>query len=210
MQKHPQHLEKEMKSLNSLGKKSGGAGGGPGSFYTAAAPSSLSLSDHYGGGAGAARSQSGLFFSPSAAAGQIASPGTPVSSGISSPGFGGDRRSGYYPAGYYNAPGNRASVASFTRQPRAMGSGYLSGMGGEGVSPPGSPMVRPEAGGSRGTERAVGGGGGRYGDLGGASQSSLSLSLPPQGRAPSAVLEDLFESHKMGGRSPGSEGGRGY
>lgn len=63
-----------------------------------------------------------------------------------------------------------------------------------GVSPPGSPLIGP-------TGPAVRGASGHGQPYGGApqlraSESHTSLSLPPTGRAPSAYLEDLFESHR--------------
>lgn len=106
------------------------------------------------------------------------------------------RGSGYLPAGYY-AAGNAAPGGG-------MGMTHIggggSGLGNQnhrysrarsvGPSPPRSPSLPP----SRGNELAMG----RPSTAGltmHASNSSLNLSIAPQGRAPSAYLDDLFESH---------------
>lgn len=125
-----------------------------------------------------------LFFSPTAGGGMQG---------------GAKRGSGYLPAGYY-AAGNSAPGGG-------MGMTHIGG-GGSGLSnpnhrysrarsmgpsPPRSPSLPP----SRGND----GGLGRPSTVGlsmHASNSSLNLSVPPQGRAPSAYLEDLFESHPSG------------
>lgn len=110
------------------------------------------------------------------------------------------RGSGYLPAGYY-AAGNSAPAGG-------MGMTHIGGGGSGpgnpnhrysrarsiGPSPPRSPSLPPSLPPSRGTEIGFG----RPSTTGlsmHASNSSLNLSAPPQGRAPSAYLEDLFESH---------------
>jgi len=101
-------------------------------------------------------SQSNLFFSPTAGAGNHQSM---------------NRASAYLPAGYY-AAGNTTLGPSQSQVNL-------------GRSPPGSPSLPP----SRGHERT------RSSNVVGASTSTLNLNVPPQGRAPSAYLEDLFDSH---------------
>ncbi|EEP82890.1 predicted protein [Uncinocarpus reesii 1704] len=117
-----------------------------------------------------------LFFSPTAGA----SMHTP-----------GNRGSGYLPAGYYSAssaaPGGGAGLAHLSTSsiglsplgPQAQGYSRTR----SGPSPPGSPGLPPS---SRGHDQAH------------PSTSSLNLSTAPQGRAPSAYLEDLFENHPPG------------
>jgi hypothetical protein len=83
-----------------------------------------------------------------------------------------NRGSTYLPAGYYSAGTATPGAAGHSRN--------------FGISPPGSPALPPNPG--TGPDA-------RMSHLGGASSSSLNLNLPPQGRAPSAYLEDLFESH---------------
>lgn len=102
-------------------------------------------------------SQSNLFFSPTAGAGNHQSM---------------NRASAYLPSGYY-AAGN-ASLGPSQSQINL------------GRSPPGSPSLPP----SRGHERTR-----SSNHVVGASTSTLNLNVPPQGRAPSAYLEDLFDSH---------------
>ncbi|KAL1968509.1 hypothetical protein VTN77DRAFT_1719 [Rasamsonia byssochlamydoides] len=84
-----------------------------------------------------------------------------------------NRTSTYLPAGYYStgaaAPG-----------------GHNRNLG---PSPPGSPSLPPSSG-----PDGPPGGGNRTSHLG-ASSSTVNLNVPPQGRAPSAYLEDLFENH---------------
>ncbi|KAH8698299.1 hypothetical protein BGW36DRAFT_375844 [Talaromyces proteolyticus] len=81
-----------------------------------------------------------------------------------------NRASTYLPAGYY-AAGN-ATLGSHSQVNL-------------GRSPPGSPSLPP----SRGHDAN------RSSHHVGASTSTLNLNVPPQGRAPSAYLEDLFDSH---------------
>lgn len=83
-----------------------------------------------------------------------------------------NRASAYLPSGYY-AAGN-TSLGPSQSQVNL------------GRSPPGSPSLPP----SRGHERAR-----SSNHVVGASTSTLNLNVPPQGRAPSAYLEDLFDSH---------------
>lgn len=139
---------------------------------------------------GKARNQSNnpresLFFSPTAGG------------GLQGPA---KRGSGYLPAGYY-AAGNAAPGGG-------MGMTHIggggSGLGNQnhrysrarstGPSPPRSPSLPPSLPPSRGNDLGMG----RPSTAGlsmHASNSSLNLSIPPQGRAPSAYLDDLFESH---------------
>ncbi|KAL4893357.1 hypothetical protein BDV59DRAFT_29986 [Aspergillus ambiguus] len=117
-------------------------------------------------------SSSGLFFSPTA--------GMHTS---------GNRGSSYLPAGYY-AAGN---AAAGSHQSMQFSSSDLPGLGPQsqgyvrtrsGPSPPGTPTHEPSP------HHAA-----RQSYVGG-STSSLNLSSPPpQGRTPSAYLEDLFENH---------------
>ncbi|KAI9697590.1 MAG: hypothetical protein M1836_004540 [Candelina mexicana] len=129
--------------------------------------------------------RSSLFFSPTAGTGMH----TP-----------GNRGSGYLPAGYYaagnSAPGSSSGMTSIggniglsTLGAQSQGYSRARSMG---PSPPSSPTLPP----SRGGESAY-----RRNSHGGllpsqASTSTLNLSMPPQGRAPSTFLEDLFESHQ--------------
>lgn len=140
---------------------------------------------------------SSLFFSPTAGAGAN----------------GGDRRSAYLPAGYY-ASGARDSMI-MTQGPTNASHTHLhtqsisSRYGGRnvGVSPPGSPLMGPTGPAVRGNSSHSHGHNGPYGGAPQlrASESHISLSLPPTGRAPSAYLEDLFESHRQ---QPGPQHGR--
>jgi len=113
---------------------------------------------------------------------------------------GGDRRNAYLPAGFYAAgatAGKRNSSAtlgapSFVASHQNRDSGSSRGgfyNNGRGVSPPGSPMLAP---GSRG------GGSERGSTMLRVNDSQTSLNVAPTGRAPSAYLEDLFESHGQG------------
>ncbi|TPX23040.1 hypothetical protein DIZ76_014922 [Coccidioides immitis] len=117
-----------------------------------------------------------LFFSPTAGASMHTA---------------GNRGSGYLPAGYYAAsgaaPGGGSGLAHLSGSsiglsplgPQSQGYSRTR----SGPSPPGSPGLPP---GSRGHDQAH------------LSTSSLNLSVAPQGRAPSAYLEDLFENHPPG------------
>ncbi|KAI9819060.1 MAG: hypothetical protein M1832_004102 [Thelocarpon impressellum] len=169
-----------------------------GGVYATRQGSSLSLDQlarpgsHHPRAPGA--TNSGLFFSPTARPGSTAND-SPV-----------NRSSQYLPAGYY-APGNSApSGGAGMTHVGGAGSGggiNLSNLGPQsqgysrarstGPSPPVSPNLPP----------ARGGGDPGYGRVPNAphghnpSASSLNLNAAPQGRAPSAYLEDLFESHQM-------------
>ena len=127
--------------------------------------------------------RSSLFFSPTAGAGMH----TP-----------GNRGSGYLPAGYY-AAGN-AAAGGGSEMTRLGGGHPLVGSGAQnhrysrarstGPSPPSTPSLPP----SRGAEVAYS----RSSMVGLSTQpstSTLNLSTAPQGRAPSAYLDDLFEDH---------------
>lgn len=85
-----------------------------------------------------------------------------------------NRSSTYLPSGYY-AAGN-SSLGPSQSQVNL------------GRSPPGSPSLPPSRGGHERTRSA---------NHVGASTSTLNLNVPPQGRAPSAYLEDLFDSHSL-------------
>ncbi|KAL9581852.1 MAG: hypothetical protein Q9212_003642 [Teloschistes hypoglaucus] len=127
--------------------------------------------------------RSSLFFSPTAGAGMQ----TP-----------GNRASGYLPAGYY-AAGNAAAGGGVPMTQIGGGSGARQGdrysrARSAGPSPPGTPSMLS----SRGAEVAYG----RPSTAGLSTQpstSTLGLSTAPQGRAPSAYLDDLFEGHSGAG-----------
>ncbi|KAL8685660.1 MAG: hypothetical protein Q9218_007623 [Villophora microphyllina] len=127
--------------------------------------------------------RSSLFFSPTAGAGMQ----TP-----------GNRASGYLPAGYY-AAGNAAAgggvpMTQIGGGPGAHNNNRYSRARSAGPSPPGTPSLPP----SRGAEVAYG----RPSTAGLSTQpstSTLGLSTAPQGRAPSAYLDDLFEGHSGAG-----------
>lgn len=147
-------------------------------------------------------SGSSLFFSPTAGAGTHTSA---------------SRSSTFLPAGYYAAGTASPAMGSQTTHlgappgPLSHGpaaSGYMRTRS-DGTSPPrspphsgsgGGPYDRPSA--SRGNESAYGRSSVAGGHTGawGHSSSSLNLSSAPQGRAPSAYLEDLFENHGNGPR----------
>ncbi|KAJ5479422.1 hypothetical protein N7530_004931 [Penicillium desertorum] len=111
---------------------------------------------------------SGLFFSPTA--------GGPTGShaSLNAPGSTGNRGSTYLPAGYYAAAGssNPAPSGELPYSPTA------------GLSSPSLPPTGVYHDSHNQRHSHVG-----------ASTSSLNLNQAPQGRAPSAYLEDLFESH---------------
>ncbi|OJD17766.1 hypothetical protein AJ78_02175 [Emergomyces pasteurianus Ep9510] len=116
---------------------------------------------------------SSLFFSPTAGAGMHTS---------------GNRGSGYLPAGYYAAgtaavPGQPIGLSPLGPQNQGYGRTRSTG----GPSPPASPSLAPTSRGG-GHEQSY------------PSTSSINLSVAPQGRAPSAYLEDLFENHHPPGR----------
>lgn len=163
---------------------------GSGGFYAGAGPGSQLSLDHLATSPRTATRPDGrqqtpnssLFFSPTAGASAT----------------GGDRRSTYLPAGYY-ASGQRdsqvmmqgpANTSHTHLHTQSISSRY--GNRNVGISPPGSPLIGPQG-------PAV-----RQGSSGGppqlglrASESHTSLSLPQTVRAPSAYLEDLFESHRQ-------------
>ncbi len=198
----------------------------PGStFYSAGPGSSLSL-DRLAATTGkpiskpdrssvapSAAARSSLFFSPTAA-------------GTGGPHSLTNRSSGYLPAGYY-AAGNSAAAggAPMTHIGGGGGGGALTNplstlsaqaagyqrARSMGTTPPASPGLPP----SRGPEsvttsqrlpsRGVDTNGyarvsGVANGIASGSTSSLNLTVPPQGRAPSAYLEDLFASHGTGPR----------
>ena len=172
-----------------------------GPYFSPAPGSTLSL-DHLGaGGKGGVKTPSSargsLFFSPTA------------STGMQTPG---NRGSSYLPAGYYAAGNSAPSGGSGMTHIGGGGIG-LSNLTPQnhrysrarsiGPSPPVSPSLPP----SRGADSTLG----KLNTPGltmHASNSSLNLSAPPQGRAPSAYLEDLFENHPAG-TPPSEEHGRG-
>ena len=131
-----------------------------------------------------------LFFSPTAGAGMH----TP-----------GNRGSGYHPAGYYNASAStvggigQGAVGGGTpsrSRPRSMADlapqihGYQRARS-QGPSPPISPVLPPLPT-------------GRHSYVVPGSSSTINLTAPAQGRAPSAYLEDLFESFPPG-QTPGAD-----
>lgn len=136
-------------------------------------------------------SSSGLFFSPTAVGAGLHGSS---SAGGGGAGTGGNRNSGYLPAGYYAAAGSVAGGSTTnTLSTPGHSAPYLPGLGPQsqgytrtrssGPSPPGSPISPPVHDPSRHS-------------LAGASTSTLNLASPAsQVRAPSAYLEDLFESH---------------
>lgn len=129
--------------------------------------------------------QGSLFFSPTAG------------SGMHTPG---NRGSGYLPAGYYAAGSAAPGGGSGMTHIGGGGSISLSNLGPKshrysrarsvGPSPPVSPGLAPSRTGDTAYGRPSTAGLSTY-----ASTSDLNLSVPPQGRAPSAYLEDLFENH---------------
>ena len=170
--------------------------------YFSPGPGSTLSFDHLaasgkGGGTTPSSARGSLFFSPTA--------GT----GMQTPG---NRGSSYLPAGYYAAGNSAAGGGSGMTHIGGGGIG-LSNLAPQnhrhsrarstGPSPPGSPSLPP----SRGADSTLA----RLSTPGltmHADNSSLNLSAPPQGRAPSAYLEDLFENH-LPGSPPPEEHGRG-
>ena len=170
-----------------------------GPYFSPGPGSTLSL-DHLGaGGKGGVKTPSSargsLFFSPTA------------STSMQTPG---NRGSSYLPAGYY-AAGNSAPSGGSGMTHIGSGGIGLSNLTPQnhrysrarsvGPSPPGSPSLPP----SRGADSTLG----KLNTAGltmHASNSSLNLSAPPQGRAPSAYLEDLFEKHPPGSPPPEEHG----
>jgi len=159
-------------------------------FYSHGPGSTLSLEQLGASGrTGTNRSKShaskgNLFFSPTAGAGMH----TP-----------GNRGSSYLPAGYY-AAGNSAPGGGSGMTHVGGGPSSLSNLGPQshgysrarslGPSPPGSPALPPSRGADVGYRRASNVGLSTH-----PSTSTLNLSAPPQGRAPSAYLEDLFANY---------------
>ena len=165
-------------------------------FYTPGPGATLSI-DQLGASSKGASSKphsahGSLFFSPTAGANMH----TPASRG-----------SGYLPAGYYaagnSAPGggpgmahigNNNGISLSNLAPGAQNNRYSRARS-VGPSPPSSPGLPPT---SRGTDLRP-----NTANLsttalaGAASSSSLNLNTAPQSRAPSAYLEDLFESGFM-------------
>jgi hypothetical protein len=127
-------------------------------------------------------SGSGLFFSPTA--------------GMNNSG---NRGSNYLPAGYYAAGSAAASVAQNVGlsaehlPPQARG--YTRT--GSGPTPPATPLSPPTG---MHEAQQYSNSNLRQSYTAAASTSSLNLTSPPQGRTPSAYLEDLFENHPP--RSP--------
>ena len=175
--------------------------GGPGKpkspYFSTAAGSTLSL-DHLaasgkGGGSKPHSAHTSLYFSPTAGA------------GMHSPS---NRASGYLPAGYY-AAGNGAPGGGTGMTHIGGGATSLSNLGlqskrysrvqSRGQSPQRSPSLPT----SRGTDSVLSGSRlSTQGLVGQISNSNLNLSVAPQGRAPSAYLEDLFENHPPGQTVP--------
>ena len=172
-----------------------------GMYMSPGAGSTVMSLDHLGGGGKKAGGGTGgnsktnsahtsLFFSPTAGAGiQNAA----------------NRNSGYLPAGYYAsgtaAPANGASMTHvggggaglpMTNLPNGGGQRRVSSLA---PTPPRSPSLPP----SRGAESIYNPNASRLstqGLMGQASNQSLSsLSVAPQGRVPSAYLEDLLSNH---------------
>ncbi|KAL6716258.1 hypothetical protein ACLMJK_005824 [Lecanora helva] len=174
-------------------------------YFNPGAGSTLSLDQlgALGAGGKGAKHKSGhgsLFFSPTAG-GSMQAPN--------------NRGSGYLPAGYYaagnQAPGGGSGMTHLGGGGGAIG---LSTLGPQthrysrarstGPSPPGSPSLPP----SRGRESTQGG---RHSTAGLSTQPSnmnLNVSSAPQGRAPSAFLEDLFANHPPGTPPPPEENNR--
>ncbi|KAJ5825964.1 hypothetical protein N7474_003102 [Penicillium riverlandense] len=154
-------------------------------MYSAAPTASMSL-DRLG--AGAKRSSkarvpsthSGLFFSPTAGGGVGVGSHTSLNAGASSAG---NRASNYLPAGYYAAAGSSTPATT-----RGGGPDLHAGLSSPGYPPNISPTLPP-------TSTFHDPPHNQRQSYAGASTSSLNLNQVPQGRAPSAYLEDLFESH---------------
>ncbi|MDI1493321.1 MAG: hypothetical protein OHK93_005109 [Ramalina farinacea] len=161
--------------------------------YMHSGPGSTLSLDQLGGGRKNAggkthSTHSNLFFSPTAGAGMNAPS---------------NRASGYLPSGYY-ASGNAApaSGAGMTHIGSGVPMSNLSnqnrysqaGLGPRGHSPSRSRAPSPPS--SRGGDSLFNGSRlSTPGLMGQASSSTLNLNAAPQGRAPSAYLDDLFENH---------------
>lgn len=115
------------------------------------------------------------------------------------------RGSGYLPAGYYaagnSAPGGGMGMTHIGGGGSGLGNANhrYSRARSMGPSPPRSPSLPPSQGNDGGLGRPSTAGLSMH-----ASNSSLNLSAPPQGRAPSAYLEELFQSQPLGA-DPGSD-----
>ncbi|MCJ1262051.1 hypothetical protein MMC22_001920 [Lobaria immixta] len=168
-------------------------------FYSPDPGSTLSLEHLSAGGQAShkpAPARESLFFSPTAGAG-MQNPGS--------------RGSGYLPAGYYAAGNSAAGGGAGISHVPGDGSTSFSNLGhpghrysrarsSMGPSPPGSPSLPPSLPPSRGADVGTGFRRPSTADrltMQG-SNSTLNLTAPPQSRAPSAYLEDLFESHRSG------------
>lgn len=163
--------------------------------------STLSLDKLSAGGKVGSRRASAhnnLFFSPTAGA------------GMNSPS---NRGSGYLPAGYY-ASGNSALAGGAGMAQIGGGSRPISKLGVDGYDSPRrmstarSPPRSPSLPTSRGGDSIMSGRRlSTQGLVGQPTGNTLNLSVPPQGRAPSAYLEDLISSHTPGspGHSPVDE-----
>ncbi|KAJ5166669.1 uncharacterized protein N7482_005450 [Penicillium canariense] len=127
-------------------------------------------------------SNSGLFFSPTAG-------GAGSHHSLNNAG---NRGSSYLPAGYYATAGTSTPVREASgSQPNLFSP--TAGLSSPTAFPSGSPSL-PAVGSYHDAPHP------RHSHVG-ASTSSLNLSQAPQGRAPSAYLEDLFESHTSPGHS---------
>ena len=164
-------------------------------FYDLGPESAMSLDQLGASGRAGQRNSSlpnsSLFFSPTAGAGMQ----TPT-----------NRGSGYLPAGYYaagnSAPGGGSGMThlggggnGLSRNSLGPQSGGYQRAGSIGPSPPRSPSLPP----SRHSEIPYGNRPVSHAGLTTQSNASnLTLNVPPQGRAPSAYLEDLFENYPPG------------
>lgn len=131
-----------------------------------------------------------LFFSPTAGA------------GMQGPN---NRGSGYLPAGYYasggQAPSGMTHVGGGGGVPMSnLNNARESRRYSRNPSPPGTPSLPPSRGGP--PESPYNGRTSMQALVNQASSSSLNLSAPAPGRAPSAYLEDLFENHPPGSFPP--------
>ena len=142
-----------------------------------------------GGASKGASAHNSLFFSPTAGTGMQAP---------------GNRGSGYLPAGYYAAGSQAPSGVTHIGGGGSVPMSNLTNVRdskrySRGPSPPRTPSLPPSRGGPPDSPYT-----GRLSTQGlvNQSSSSLNLSAPPQGRAPSAYLEDLFENHPPGSFPP--------
>ena len=127
-------------------------------------------------------SNSGLFFSPTAGARMYGSSRRPPV---------------YHPSGYHAAPGGDAPQSPPYRQTYNNPNTYSHSRGQSGPSPPTSPILYPTGVYDTHARYPMS----RPLSSDNTSNSSLNLNhaSPPQGRAPSEYLEDLFDNH---GQSP--------